>query len=126
MIGLSTDTADVGKIWDVGESLPDLEILYCVNDTLNGTAWHELQGKLQLMQKEKVHGKLSRNSWQMQQHGGRGQPFYSDMAGFEETLEITIKAGEKVYKKKWGTGQCGLMGAGLNLGDAWMVEEVVK
>ena len=126
MMGLSTDIADVGKIWDVGESLPDLEVLYRINDILNGTAWHQLQTKLQSMQKEKVHGKLSRNSWQMQQHGGLGQPFYRDVAGFEEALEITIKAGEKVYKKKWGTGRCALRDAGLKLGDEWMVEEVVQ
>lgn len=125
MLGLSTDIADVAKIWDVGGSLPDLEILYRVNDTLNGTVWHQLQKTLQSMQKEKVHGKLSRNSWQMQQHGGPGQPFYRDMAGFEEALEVTIKAGERVYKKKWGTGRCGLRHNGLELGDAWMVEEVV-
>lgn len=125
MAGLATDIADAGKIWDVGESLPDLGILYRVNDELNSTAWHKLQETLHAMQKEKVHGKLSRNSWQMQQHGGKGQPFYRDMAGFEEALEITIKAGEAVYKKKWGTGRCDLRNAGLHLEDQWNVEKVV-
>jgi hypothetical protein len=67
--------------------------------------WNGLQEKLQGMQKENLHGKLSRNSWQMQQHGGEGQPFYRDMAGFEEVLEGAIKAGKAVYRKKWGAGE---------------------
>jgi hypothetical protein len=77
------------------------------------------------MQKKKLHGKLSRNSWQMQQHGGEGQPFYRDMAGFEEALKVAIIAAKAVYRKKWETGRCGLRGTGLKLDDAWMVENVV-
>lgn len=125
MLALRTDIADVGKIWDVGHSLPNLELLYRVNDSPNGTAWHELQAKLELMQNEKVHGNLLRNSWQTQQRGGVGQPFFRNIAGFEEALEITTKAGEAVYQKKWGTGSCALRDAGLRLEDQWRIEQVI-
>jgi hypothetical protein len=42
MAGLATDVADAGKIWDLGGSLPDLEVLYRIDDERNSTAWHGL------------------------------------------------------------------------------------
>lgn len=149
MAGLRTDIADAGKVYDLGASLADLAVLYRLKPRQmisagpadNGTAanldprqqgedergsghWKRLQEQLQAMQEEKVHGALARNSWQTQQTGGQGEPYYRDIAGFEEALEITIKAGEAVYRRKWGTGRCDLIKAGLKEGDEWTVEVI--
>ena len=154
MHGLETATADAGKVYDMGTSLENLEVLYRLKpneteeaspsaqadtpektskgdvrvdrrgieyDKRNSTHWKTLQDDLKAMQQEKVHGALSRNSWQVQQRGGEGEPFYRDIDGFEEALEITIKAGEAVYQAKWGTKRCDLRNAGLKAGDEWKV-----
>ena len=142
MARLATNISNAGKIWDMGASLEDLEILYrrrpkeeesaenqaraytgeVVEDTLNSTYWHALQEKLHAMEEYKVHGEEIRNAWQTKQSGGQGEPFYRDQAGFEEALEITIHAGEAVYRAKWGQKRCDLRAAGLKLDDQWRVE----
>ena len=91
----------------------------------NGTTWHTLQEKFQAMQADKNSGRLIRNAWQTYRYrgGGRGEPFYRDQDGFEQALEVTIKAGEKVYQRKWGQKRCDLRNAGLRLEDAWRVKK---
>ena len=149
MANLTTSVGDVGKIYDLGTSLENLEVLYrkkprstadfdaaigfsgpgvrlegrsLEEDERNSSSWHRLQERLQEMQQDKVHGHLPRNAWQTQQRGGQGDPFYRDIVGFEDSLEITIKAGERVYQAKWGERRCDLLEAGLKLEDAWMID----
>ena len=167
MLGFATSIADAGRVFDLGQSLDDLEVLYRRKptakeqaaaeaivteattkeaekptrrkethfrrlswpgstpapgeDTLNSTVWHALQIKLEAMMHDKVHGAEIRNAWQTKQTGGQGEPYYREMSGFEEALEITIHAGEAVYRAKWGQKRCDLRKAGLKHEDAWRV-----
>lgn len=125
MVDFSTDNVDVGRIWDMYESLPDLAVLYRAGDTRNSSNWHELQQTFQNMQNfkydEEKHGRLD---WQISQTGGEGEPYYRDPDGFAEALEIYIQAGIKVFRQKWGQGSCALRGSGLGIDDAWKVDHV--
>lgn len=56
MSNLSTDAADVGNVWDMYESLPDLAVLYRVGDTKNSTKWHEMQQTFKGMEDDKNDG----------------------------------------------------------------------
>ncbi|KAL7624683.1 hypothetical protein AAE478_006253 [Parahypoxylon ruwenzoriense] len=68
------------------------------------------------------HGDRGRNTWQAGQHGGQGEPFYYDSAGFSEALEVLTEAGKEVFRRKWGHGDCDLIaGGGLKFGDQWRV-----
>ncbi|KAI0401730.1 hypothetical protein F4802DRAFT_618427 [Xylaria palmicola] len=68
------------------------------------------------------HGDRGRNTWQSGQHGGQGEPFYYDSAGFSEALEVLTEAGKEVYRRKWGHDNCDLIvGGGLDFGDQWRV-----
>jgi hypothetical protein len=73
MLHLSTDTADVGNVWDIYESFPDLAVPYRTGGTKNGTRWHEMQQTFKNMQDDKNDGnKYPRNDWQLAQSGGHG------------------------------------------------------
>jgi hypothetical protein len=125
MLGLSTSTADIGNVWDMYESLPDLAVLYRVGDTKNSSKWHEMQEMLKGMQDDKNDGEQHpRNDWQFTQTGGQGEPFYRDPDGFAEALETTIQAGIAVYKAKWGKAPCDLRRVGLGIDDAWKVDHI--
>jgi hypothetical protein len=125
MLNLSTDTADVGNVWDLYESLPDLAVLYRNGDTKNSTTWHEMQQKFKSMQDDKNDGnKHPRNDWQLAQAGGQGEPYYRDPDGFAEALEINVQAGIKVYQQKWGKAPCNLRKVGLGIDDAWKVDHI--
>jgi hypothetical protein len=125
MLGLSTVATDVGDVWDMYESLPDLEVLYRVGDTRNSSQWHEMQATFHRMQDDKNDGeKHPRNDWQITQSGGQGEPFYRDPDGFVEALGITIDAGVKVYHAKWGGAPCNLRANGLTVHDAWKVDHI--
>ncbi|KAI0966083.1 hypothetical protein F4678DRAFT_306231 [Xylaria arbuscula] len=68
------------------------------------------------------HGERGRNTWQAGQHGGQGEPFYYDSAGFSEALEVLTEAGKEVYRRKWGHRDCDLIaGGGLKFKDQWQV-----
>ncbi|KAI0099147.1 hypothetical protein GGR51DRAFT_565140 [Nemania sp. FL0031] len=70
------------------------------------------------------HGDRGRNTWQGGQHGGQGEPFYYDSAGFTEALDVLTEAGKEVYRRKWGHGDCNLIGgAGLKFEDQWRVRK---
>ncbi|KAI0393223.1 hypothetical protein F5Y17DRAFT_317053 [Xylariaceae sp. FL0594] len=70
------------------------------------------------------HGERGRNTWQSGQHGGQGEPFYYDSAGFTEALEILTQAGKDVFRRKWGHADCDLIaGAGVGFDDQWRVLE---
>lgn len=189
MNNLKTPTADAGQVFDVGDSLPDLEVLYrrrkkagkskrdekvtgstfddtkqLVNipsdgspitvtdnansttppassvpstpntpspnqdylesteeDTLNSTNWSQLQITLEAMAQAKRDDPY-RNSWQLKQKGGQGEPFYYDAEGWEKALQMTIETGGRIMEEKWGHKGCDLQGVGLKEGDQWRVE----
>lgn len=194
MNGLTTPIADAGQVFDVGKSLPDLEVLYrrkkkagvvgrreekitgstfddekqvidmvtggkvstvdesanstssppepasaaapatlaasgankkyfeeTEEDTLGSETWKELQVTLEAMAEEKRKDPY-RNSWQLKQKGGQGEPFYYDAEGWEKALQMTIETGTKVYEEKWGHRGCDIGKIGLKEGDQWRVE----
>ncbi|KAI1401259.1 hypothetical protein F4819DRAFT_335058 [Hypoxylon fuscum] len=68
------------------------------------------------------HGARGRNTWQEGQHGGQGEPFHYDSAGFSEALGVLTEAGKEVFRRKWGHGNCDLIvGGGLKFEDQWQV-----
>ncbi|KAI8625065.1 hypothetical protein F5Y19DRAFT_479938 [Xylariaceae sp. FL1651] len=68
------------------------------------------------------HGDRGRNTWQAGQHGGQGELFYYDNAGFSEAVEVLTEAGKEVFRRKWGHGDCDLIGGGgLKFDDQWRV-----
>lgn len=70
------------------------------------------------------HGERGRNTWQLGQHGGAGEPFYYPADGFSEAIDVLTEAGREVYRRKWGHRDCDLIGgAGLTPSDAWRVEK---
>jgi hypothetical protein len=69
------------------------------------------------------HGDRERNTWQLGQHGGQGEPFHYAAAGLAEALDLVTETGREVFRRKWGHRDCDLItGAGLKFEDAWMVE----
>ena len=73
---------------------------------------------------EHKYGDRERNTWQLGQHGGEGEPYHYNPAGFAEALDVLIEAGREVYRRKWGHRECDLMSATeLKSNDAWKVEK---
>ena len=175
MNNMITPIADAGKVFDVGKSLDDLEVLYrrkkknaaskekrtdqnhdpeahgsftsahtpgtnttsttdkpttpeilsylssTTEDDRGGPGWTSLQITLEEMAKEKREDPY-RNSWQLKQRGGMGEPYYYDADGWEKALQMTIDTGLKINEEKWGHRGCDLQAPGLKEGDQWMVE----
>ena len=176
MNGMVTPIADAGKVYDVGKSLDNLEVLFrrrkkgtttkreqraekqhdaeakssftsaftsssntttsdhkpstpeikkyldeTTEDELGGPGWHDLQKKIAEMEKEKREDPY-RNSWQLKQRGGQGEPYHYDADGWEKALQMTIDTGMKINEEKWGHRGCDLSKVGLKEGDQWMVE----
>src|SRR6201999_1229315 len=72
---------------------------------------------------EHKDGERGRNTWQGSQHGGFGEPYYYDAAGFAKALDILTEAGREVYRQKWGERECDFLGdTALKLWDQWRVE----
>jgi hypothetical protein len=90
-------------------------------DTLGSTTWKELQVTLEAMAEAKRQDPY-RNSWQLKQRGGQGEPFYYDADGWEQALQMTIATGGKIMEEKWGHEGCDLREVGLGEGDQWRVE----
>lgn len=70
------------------------------------------------------HGDRERNTWQLGQHGGHGEPFYYPADGLAEGIEILTEAGREVFRRKWGHKDCDIIkGAGLKYEDQWRVKK---
>lgn len=91
-------------------------------DTLGGPGWTSLQTILESFAEEKRKDPY-RNSWQLRQSGGQGEPFYYDATGWEKALQLTIAAGVEIYEQKWGHKGCDIQHVGLKEGDQWKVEK---
>lgn len=93
------------------------------DDDENLRRWRKLQRTAETMFHYK-HGDRGRNTWQLGQHGGQGEPFYYNSKGFAEAIDVTTESGKEVFRRKWGHRDCDLReGAGLGFGDQWMVEK---
>ncbi len=90
-------------------------------DTLGSETWKELQVTLEAMAEEKRKDPY-RNSWQLKQRGGQGEPYYVDADGWERALQMTIEAGGRIMEEKWGHRGCDIRDVGLKEGDQWRVE----
>jgi hypothetical protein len=75
------------------------------------------------MNAHKHADKRGRNTWQSSQHGGQGEPYYYDAAGFQRGLDLWTEAGREVFRQKWGERECDWAeGTRLRIGDQWRVE----
>lgn len=90
-------------------------------DTLGSSNWKALQDTLESMAEEKRTDPY-RNSWQLKQRGGMGEPYYYDADGWEQALQMTIETGKRIMEEKWGHRGCDLRESGLKEGDQWRVE----
>lgn len=90
-------------------------------DSLGSETWKELQVTLEAMAEEKRNDPY-RNSWQLKQRGGDGEPYYVDADGWEKALQMTIEAGGRIMEEKWGHRGCDIRNVGLKEGDQWKVE----
>ncbi|KAM7195552.1 hypothetical protein V8F20_007448 [Naviculisporaceae sp. PSN 640] len=64
-----------------------------------------------------------RNTWQLSQRGGQGEPYYYDPMGFVAGFTAQIDVGRRVFTEKWGHRGCDLIGdTSLRLEDQWRVE----
>ncbi len=89
-------------------------------DTLGNEQYKKLQETLNDMVREKTEDPY-RNSWQLKQRGGQGEPFHYDADGWEKALQMTIGTGGAIMEEKWGHRGCDLRDAGLQAGDQWRV-----
>ncbi|KAF8462162.1 hypothetical protein BDZ91DRAFT_735393 [Kalaharituber pfeilii] len=130
MSGFSLLDEKVGHVYDVGNVLPDLALLFPHPshaelldkpeseraESTTGTRWATLRGQLEELEP--------------QQRGGKGEPFYRNPAAFERELQKLIRHGEGVYARKWGLkgGEpedenvnkiCNLAEEGFGLQDMW-------
>lgn len=90
-------------------------------DTIGSENWKQLQDDLEAMAEEKRKDPY-RNSWQLKQKGGQGEPYYYDAEGWEKALQMTIETGNQIYHEKWGHKGCDIQQVGLTEGDQWRVE----
>lgn len=85
--------------------------------------WRKLRDTAEGMGHYK-HGDRGRNTWQLGQQGGVGEPFYYPARGVAEAIDVLTEAGKEVYRRKWGHRECNLIsGAGLALEDQWLVDK---
>ena len=118
---------DIGYVYDVGDLLPDLSLLFPNHPSypelqtptspgvdVNFTRWGVLRSHLTWLEGHKNKSPKGRNYWQAKQRGGKGEPFYRGMGWFEAELQRLFMWGENVYVRKWGLvpGPGGAGGAG--------------
>ncbi|KAH6616170.1 hypothetical protein B0J18DRAFT_297842 [Chaetomium sp. MPI-SDFR-AT-0129] len=151
MRGWTIEDAKAGIITDVASALGDLSALYRVDgvepkfvdpnppppkeeggkskqrvkrdEDPNLAKWNALRKTADRMFQHK-HGDRERNTWQLGQHGGEGEPFYYNAAGLAEGIEVMTETGREMYRRKWGHRDCELIKkGGLKFEDAWRVEK---
>lgn len=92
-----------------------------VEDSRNSEGYTQLVEELKNMTESKKQDPY-RNSWQLRQSGGEGEPYYYDPEGFEKALQMQIEVGVKINEEKWGHRGCDIGDTGLGKGDEWKVE----
>jgi hypothetical protein len=142
MSNIKMGTADAGNVSDVGTSIntsllfrkkidPNFppktasELDELDEDDRAGKGYDRLSKEILAAVEEKKSPKHERNSWQGQQSGGKGDPFYREPHGFAENLERVVQCGIQSYESKWGGHKgCELRGV-FKTEDAWMIESVI-
>ncbi|KAK3939250.1 hypothetical protein QBC46DRAFT_438173, partial [Diplogelasinospora grovesii] len=125
--GYGQGQTEVGFIFDVATVLEDVGVLLLRirNNTPEGEVdWQTLVDLAQQMEDLKYTGGAGgdRNTWQMRQSGGRGEPFYRDPEGFETGLRMLIDTGRAVFAEKWGHRGCDIAQVGITAEDEWRLE----
>ena len=90
-----------------------------IDDAPNSTTYQHLRALAKKMAWRKSYGRSTRNTWQDRQRGGKGEPYYRKPEGFETGLQMTIDFGRTVYRRKWGSDDCSLLGIGRKTDDEW-------
>lgn len=68
------------------------------------------------------HGDRGRNTWQLGQRGGHGEPYHYPARGLAEAVDVMTEAGREVFRRKWGHRDCDLLsGTQLRFDDQWRV-----
>jgi hypothetical protein len=94
-----------------------------VSDDLASESYWKIQAVMaNLTTFKNEHGGGGRNTWQTQQAGGKGEPYYRDPWGFEKSLQMSMQLGRDVYAEKWGHLDCDLLKWNRKAGDEWRVE----
>jgi hypothetical protein len=138
MENIKLGAVDAGNVSDVGTSI-DLSLFFrkkidpnftpktvaeldaLDEDERGGKLYAKLTNEILAAVEEKKSPDHIRNSWQGQQSGGKGEPFYRDPRGFSENLERVVQCGIQSYESKWGGHKgCGL--PGFKTEDMWMLE----
>ncbi|KAH6848174.1 hypothetical protein B0I37DRAFT_405967 [Chaetomium sp. MPI-CAGE-AT-0009] len=137
--GLAQTQSRIGLVLDVGSVMADLGALLRVrgsvarlvgDEDLQGVggegyveSWERLVELGARMQDDKyADGNGMRNTWQVKQKGGKGEPFYRDADGFETGVKMMIEAGREVFAEKWGHRGCDVGPMGVVGEDAWRLE----
>lgn len=90
----------------------------------HGETWeHLVEVGRRMEQGKDTDGGGVRNTWQLRQSGGQGEPFYRDPEGFETGLRMMIDTGRRVFAEKWGHRGCDIAQIGLKAEDEWKVEK---
>ncbi|KAK4248940.1 hypothetical protein C7999DRAFT_13150 [Corynascus novoguineensis] len=86
-------------------------------------SWERLVALGERMQRDKyAEGNAKRNTWQVKQKGGQGEPFYRNPDGFETGVSMLIDLGRSVFAEKWGHRGCDVARMGVTGEDAWRLE----
>ncbi|KAH8677576.1 hypothetical protein BX600DRAFT_506606 [Xylariales sp. PMI_506] len=83
---------------------------------------HLVQVAERMVEVKEADTSAERNTWQMRQRGGAGEPFYRDPQGFEDGMQSLIAAGRNVFADKWGHRGCNLLEMGIEASDAWRLQ----
>lgn len=142
MKNYTTTDENVGHIFDVGGTVPDLSVFYpgSPSEPLNSERFRSLHKLLDDIQRSKSDAKYGRNLWQAEQRGGKGEPFYQNPVvgisvlcntnlwklifsentqGFEKGIRHWIKTGRAVFAEKWGHRDCDIWEIGKEIDKAW-------
>ncbi|KAI5803971.1 hypothetical protein DFH27DRAFT_590743 [Peziza echinospora] len=141
MNGYAIDDEEVGHVFDVGGVIPDLAMFFpswsgesiaTSQDALKGLDSHVppltpqhfiLLEQLTNLMAAKNTAEDGRNFWQLEQKGGKGEPFYRPAKVFDAEIARLIELGQDVFGRKWGfekgKERCDLTVAGKGLDDAW-------
>ncbi|KAG0640481.1 hypothetical protein HOY80DRAFT_1068888 [Tuber brumale] len=110
MMNYTTTDENVGHIFDVRGTVPDLSVSYPWTPRIRNL--HKLLADIQRSMNEAKYG---RNIWQSEQRGGKGKPFYRNPVGFEEAMRHWIKTGRTVFAERWGHRNC----------DIWVIRKEI-
>lgn len=86
--------------------------------------WKALMATADKMFHYKHDSERGRNTWQLGQQGGQGEPFYYPAEGIARGIELLTETGKVIYSEKWGHKDCALITkARLKFDDQWMVKK---